>query len=153
MTTQLPWSDLSEEDFERLIFNLISDADDYENPQWLTETAAPDRGRDLAAEHVRHDSLSGPNRERVIIQARHWLKLSVGLRQVRLLLDQMKLWEPPAVHILVVATSGRFTTDAIGWIDKHNAANERPTIVMWANTHLELLLARRPQLSATFHAR
>jgi len=152
VTTALPWSTLSDADFERVIFNLINDADDYENAQWLTETAAPDRGRDLTAEHVRNDSLSGPTRERVIIQARHWLKRSVGLPQVRLLLDQMQLWEPPAVHILVIATSGRFTTDAVSWIERHNAANERPTIVMWASTHLELLLARRPELSALFRA-
>jgi hypothetical protein len=153
VTTEIRWADLSDEGFERLIFNLISDAEDYENPQWLTETSAPDRGRDLAVEHVRIDSLSGPTRERVVLQCRHWQKRSVGMPQVRVLLDQMKLWEPPAVHVLIIATSGRFTTDAIAWIEKHNAANERPKIDMWANTHLELLLARRPRLSATLHVR
>jgi hypothetical protein len=153
VTTEIPWADLSDEGFERLIFNLISDAEDYENPLWLTATSAPDRGRDLAAEHVRRDSLSGPTRERVVIQCRHWQKRSVGLPEVRVLLDQMTLWEPPAVHVLVVATSGRFTTDSIQWIEKHNGANERPRIDMWANTHLELLLASRPRLSATLHVR
>jgi hypothetical protein len=32
----------------------------------------------------------------------------------------MTLWEPPKVNVLVVATTGRFTTDAIAWIEKHN---------------------------------
>jgi hypothetical protein len=149
VSTDLPWASLSDEGFERIIFNLISDADDYEQARWLTETRAPDRGRDLAAEHVRSDSLSGTTRERVIVQARHWLKRSIGLPAVRTLLDQMALWEPPAVHILVIATSGRFTTDAVSWIDKHNAANLRPTIIMWANSHLETLIVRRPELLAT----
>ena len=153
VSIELLWADLSDDEFERVIFNLISAADDYENAQWLTATNAPDRGRDLAAEHVRRDTLSGPFRERVIVQARHWLKKSVGLPQVRQLLDQMKLWEPPPVHTLVIATSGRFTTDAVSWIEGHNNANDRPVIVMWPNSHLETLVARRPELSALFPRR
>ncbi len=153
VSIDLQWADLSPDDFERVIFNLISAADDYENAQWLTPTNAPDRGRDLAAEHVRSDTLSGPSRERVIVQARHWLQKSVGLPQVRQLLDQMKLWEPPPVHTLVIATSGRFTTDAVSWIERHNNADDRPVIVMWPNSHLETLVARRPELSALFPRR
>ncbi len=48
VTTQLHWKKLSEEDFERLIFELISSEQSYENPEWLTKTNAPDRGRDLS---------------------------------------------------------------------------------------------------------
>ncbi len=47
VTTKLDWSALSDEDFERLMFLLIADAEGYENPAWLQQTHAPDRGRDL----------------------------------------------------------------------------------------------------------
>jgi len=60
----------------------------------------------------------------------------------------MALWEPPPVHGLVIATSGRFTTDAVDWIERHNNRDARPRIEMWAHTHLELLLARRPDIAA-----
>ena len=57
------------------------------------------------------------------------------------------------MHALVIATSGRFTADAVAWIDKHNEAANQPTIEMWAESHLELLLAQRPHLAAEFKLR
>jgi hypothetical protein len=59
VSTALDWQRLSDEDFERLVFNIISSAPGYENAQWLTRTNAPDRGRDLSVERVQIDSLSG----------------------------------------------------------------------------------------------
>ena len=59
MTSQLKWETLSEKQFERLIFRLISSVDSYENPQWLTQTNAPDRGRDLSVERIIRDPLAG----------------------------------------------------------------------------------------------
>ena len=41
VVTQLAWSGLEEESFERLIFNLISTTAGYENPEWLTRTMRP----------------------------------------------------------------------------------------------------------------
>jgi hypothetical protein len=35
ITTQLAWARLEDEEFERLIFSLISDTQGYENPEWL----------------------------------------------------------------------------------------------------------------------
>lgn len=67
--------------------------------------------------------------------------------------DQMSLWEPPTVHVLVFATSGRFTADAVAWVEKHNDNNGRPHIEMWPDSHLELLLASRPHLVAEFRLR
>jgi Restriction endonuclease. len=153
VTTALAWVQLDDEGFERLIFTMISNAEEYENPQWLTHTNAPDRGRDLSAELVHRDSLSGTTRERVIIQARNWLKNSVGVDDVATLLAQMKLWEPPAVRVLIVATSGRFATDAVDWIESHNERGERPRIEMWASSHLELILSRKPHIAAAFDLR
>lgn len=148
-TTELDWTRLSAQGFERVIFNLIVDAPGYENPLWLTNTMAPDRGRDLSAERARGDALSGILRERLIIQARHWLTTSIGVEAVAAVVAQMELWEPPPVDVLVFATSGRFTTDAVGWIESHNLKGERPHIEMWPNSHLELLIASRPHIAAT----
>ncbi len=84
----------------------------------------------------------------MIIQARHWLSKSLSLADVTVLLAQVSLWEPPVVNNLIIATSGKFTTDAIEWIERHNAEGARPWIDMWAETHLERLLAARPHLAA-----
>jgi len=41
----------------------------------------------------------------------------------------------------------------VAWIEKHNDAGKQPTIEMWPESHLELLLARRPHLVAEFKLR
>jgi hypothetical protein len=149
----LQWTNLNDETFERLIFNLISATKGYENPGWLTKTNAPDRGRDLSVTRVTIDELSGTSRQRVIIQARHWLRKSVGLQDVITVKEQMALWGEPRVEVVIIATSGRFTTDAIQWIEKHNTNGEVPRIEMWPDSHLELLLASRPGMVAEFGLR
>lgn len=146
VTTKLQWQNISAEDFERLLFNLISDAEDYVNPQWLTQTKASDRGRDLSVDRVITDALSGTQQQRVIIQAKHWTKKSVRPTDVTDTLTEIVLWEPPVIQALIIATSGRFTADAVALIEKHNNEGRRPQIEMWAESHLELLLARRPHL-------
>ncbi|WP_322755856.1 restriction endonuclease [Frankia sp. Cas3] len=153
VTVALNWAALSAEAFERLLFNLVELAPDYINPQWLMRTNAADRGRDISAELVTPNSLSLVQNKRVIIQAKHWQRRSVGVDELTVLLAQMKLWQPPAVHVLVIATSGRFTADAVTWIEKHNVDGERPEIHMWPESHLELLLARAPHLAAEFGLR
>jgi hypothetical protein len=65
----------------------------------------------------------------------------------------MKLADGDPVDVLIIATSGRFTNDAVSWIEKHNHARERPYIEMWAESHLESLLAQRPYLIAGFDLR
>lgn len=153
IATKLLWEKLSEEEFERLIFTLISSEKDYENPAWLTRTNAPDRGRDLSAERVHYDSLGGTIRQRVIIQCKHWLRKSIGPAEVATLREQMKLWEPPRVDIHVIATSGRFTADAVSAIDKQNQSDSALRIEMWPESHLERLLAHRPAIIAEFSLR
>lgn len=151
--TRLRWESLTDEQFERLIFTLISSTKGYENPQWLTHPNAPDRGRDLSVYRIIDDPLGGVRRERVIIQCRHWLTKSVSLPDVTVLRDQMALWEPPKVNVLVIATSGRFTADAVEWIEKHNTEDRSPRIEMWPESHLEKLLAPRPGLIGEFQLR
>ncbi|MEV0913706.1 restriction endonuclease [Streptomyces sp. NPDC049967] len=101
--------------------------------------------------------ISGPTgsarTERVIVPAKHWLKKSVDLPTPAECVAQVKLWEPPLVHNLIIATSGRFTTDAIGWAESHNDAGNVPRIDLWTDNDLERLLAQKPHIVAAFGLR
>lgn len=153
VATRLKWESLSDDDFERLLFSLISAENGYENPEWLMRTNAPDRGRDLSVYRVHADALGGTIRQRVIIQCKHWQTRSVGPAEVATLKEQMKLWEPPRVDIHVIATSGRFTSDAVVLIERHNQSDTALRIEMWPESHLERLLASRPAIIAEFGLR
>jgi hypothetical protein len=153
VTMALRWSQLDDDHFERLLFALFSREPGYENPEWLMRTRAPDRGRDLSVTRVIVDGLSGTTRQRVIIQCKHWLTKSIALPDASLAMEQTKLWPDPRVDVLVIATSGRFTSDAVQWIERHNASANSPRIEMWPESHLERLLAARPPLIAEFHLR
>ena len=146
VSVRLSWSSLDDQGFERLIFNIITDTPGYQNARWLTKTRAPDRGRDISAWRVHEDELSGQRRQRVIIQCKHWLTKSVRPQDVSDQLALTALCEPPLVDVLVIATSGRFTSDAVEFVEKHNDARKRPEIDMWPESHLESLLAQRPHL-------
>lgn len=141
VVTKLKWESLDEGEFERLLFCLISQSEGYENPQWLTRTNAPDRGRDLSVIRVLTDVLVGTIRQRVIIQCKHWLRTSVGLQGISTSKEQMNLWEPPRIDVLIIATSGRFTTDAVQYVENNNQSDTGLCIEMWAESHLERLLA------------
>ncbi len=153
VTTRLKWQSLKDDDFERLVFALISSGSGYENPEWLMHTNASDRGRDLSVYRVFEDALSGTIRLRTIIQCKHWLSKSVGVGEIVMLREQMKLWEPPRVDVCVIATSGRFTADAVSLAEKHNQSDAAMRIDMWAESHLERLLAQRPGIIAQFGLR
>jgi hypothetical protein len=153
VTAKLRWSSLTAEDFERLVFFLISSASGYENPTWLMHTNAPDRGRDLSVFRVSTDALSGTTRTRIIIQCRHRQSGSISPADVATLREQMKLWGEPRVDVLVIATSGRFTMDAVSLIEKHNMSDHALRIEMWPESHLERLLASHPALIAEFSLR
>jgi hypothetical protein len=153
VVTRLQWDRLTPADFERLIFCLISGEPGYENPEWLMKTNAPDRGRDLSVYRVTVDSLSGSLRSRVIIQCKHWQEKSVSVPDYAAIKEQVVLWEPPRVNVLVIATSGRFTSDTVQAIEKHNEAGNALRIEMWPESHLERLLAARPGLIAEFGLR
>jgi hypothetical protein len=153
VATKLKWTSLSDEEFERLVFVLISSEHGYENPEWLMRTNAPDRGRDLSVYRVYIDPLGGTLRQRVIIQCKHWQSKSVGPAEVATLREQMRLWEPPRIDIHVIATSGRFTSDAVTCIERHNQSDSALRIEMWPESHLERLLASRPSIIAEFGLR
>ncbi len=153
VATKLKWETLSEEEFERLIFALISSEPGYENPEWLMKTNAPDRGRDLSVYRVYADPLGGTRRSRVIIQCKHWLSKSIGPADIATPREQIKLWEPPIIDVCVFATSGRFTSDAVALIERQNHSDSALRIEMWPESHLERLLASRPALIAEFSLR
>lgn len=153
VSTKLAWEKLEAEDFERLIFNLLRGVAAYENVEWAMRTTAPDRGRDIAAYRVSTDPLSGVQRQRVAVQCKHWLSKSVGASDLSNEVTSAELWDNPPVDVLIIATSGRFTMDAISWTEKHNAARKPPRIELWPESHLESLLAQRPDLVAEFGLR
>lgn len=153
ISTALAWSNLDDERFERLLFDLIGGESGYENLEWLMQTRAADRGRDLSVTRVITDPLMGVQRQRVIIQCKHWLSRSVSVTDVSVVRDQMRLWPNPPVHSLIIATSGRFTADAVQLIESNNADARTPLILMWPESHLERLLAARPALIAEYQLR
>lgn len=130
IATELKWDILTSEKFERLIFTLISSEANYENPEWLTRPNAPDRGCDLSVSRVFNDPFSGTLRERVIIQCKHYQSKSVSPTDIATLKEQMKLWKPPRIDVLVIAASGRFTSDAVAAIKKHNQSDSALRIEM-----------------------
>lgn len=146
VSTKLKWENLDAEEFERLLFELFSSAEGYENPQWLASTNAPDRGRDLSVTRVSKDSLTGLSTLRVIVQCRHRSSGSISVADVSTLRTQMDLWRNPPASVLIIATTGRFSADAIHWIEQHNAGTDLPKIEMWPESHLERLLNERPAL-------
>jgi hypothetical protein len=151
VTTALAWGRLESSAFERLIFNVLSSTMGYQKAQWLTSTTAPDKGRDLSAERTRDDPLSGTTHERVIVQCKHWLSRAVGPHDVQEAVTLAETWEP-GFDAVIVATSGRFTTTAIEWVEKHNKTS-RLTVEMWPESHLEQLLAERGYLVEEFNLR
>jgi hypothetical protein len=153
VSTELAWGALDDEGFERLVFNLLLSATGYENPEWLLKTRAPDKGRDLSVIRVISDPLGDTRRERVIVQCRHWLSKSLSVENCSTTVAQMSLWEPPHVDVLIFATTGRFTADAVRWIESHNSAGKSPRIEMWPSTRLEAQLTTRPALIREFGLR
>lgn len=153
VSTQLDWSILADEDFERLVFELVRQTPGYENVNWLMKTHAADRGRDIEAYRVVNDALAGVRRYRILIQCKHWLQRSVGRKELIECIESVKLWEPPLIDVVVVATTGRFSQDAVAVAEKRNHQREVPGVELWPDSHLETLLSRRPALVASFRLR
>lgn len=153
ISRKLNWKNINDEEFERLIFSLFTSATEYENVQLLTKTNAPDRGRDLSADKINKDSFGIVNRERVIIQCKHWLDNTIGAKEIGGLITQMKLWEPPIVNRLIIVTTGRFSADAVALIERENHSDRALRIEMWAESHLETVLASKPNFIAEYKLR
>ncbi|MHA7961253.1 restriction endonuclease [Streptomyces sp. L500] len=147
-TTALEWSILNDDGFERLLFDLLRSFPTHQNVQLLSHTRAADRGRDLSMDRMLQDSTGGMRSERVIIQAKHWLTKSVNLPAVSGTVATVRLWDAPVVRALIIATSGRFSSDAVMWAEKHNDSGNAPFIELWPDSKLEVLLAQKPHIAA-----
>jgi hypothetical protein len=152
-TTALPWDQLDAETFERLLFDLLRAFPENRNVEWLMPTNAPDRGRDLSMYRDLRVEAGSIRSERVIVQDKHWRSHSVNARDISDTLTNIKLWEPPLVRVLIVATSGRFTQDGVQWAEKHNETGQAPYIDLWNDATLEALLSQKPALAAAYHLR
>ena len=152
-STKIEWKAIDGEAFENLIFDLVISTSRYENPQWLMQTNAPDRARDISVTRVHEDELIGTLRQRMIIQCKHWMSRSVADTDIANALTKMAHWEPPAVDIMVVATTGRFTADAVRWTEQHNHHGKRPLIELWPENAIERMLARRTPLVVKYGLR
>lgn len=150
---KLQWGKLGAEEFERLIFSLVSEAEGYADVDWLMKTNAPDHGRDIGAIRLRSDSLSGYSQERLVIQCKHWLSRSIRDDEIVKEVTSVDHWRDPPVDVLIIATSGRFTADAVSWIERHNGKGVRPRVEMWNDARLENLLAGRPHIILSFGLR
>lgn len=147
-TLALPWELLNDDGFERLLYDLLRDIPEHQNVEWLMQTRAPDRGRDLSMDRVLRDGSGGVRTERVIVQAKHWRSRSVNAAAISETATAGKLWGPPLVRGIVIATSGRFTADAVSWAERHNSEGHAPYIELWPDSRLETLLAQRPHIAA-----
>ncbi|WP_328534754.1 restriction endonuclease [Micromonospora zamorensis] len=150
---ELAWKNIDSATFERLIFQLVMETEGYENVDWLMHTNAPDHGRDVSAVRLRRDPLSGHSSQRVAIQCKHWLSRPVRDVDVSAAVVSIGHWRDAPFDVLVIATSGRFTSDAVAWIERHNARGERPSIELWNDARLEALLSERPQLIRVYELR
>jgi hypothetical protein len=150
VTTALQWGSITDEGFERLLFDLLRGLTGYDNVQWLMKTNASDHGRDLSLDRTWRDASGHVRRERIVVQAKHWRRKSVDPASIMNVIARLPSWEPPHIHGLIVATSGSFTTDAVRYVESHNEKGADPRIEMWPGVHLEALLAERPELTATY---
>ena len=147
-TIALPWERLDDAGFERLLYDLLRVFPEHQNVQWLMHTRAPDRGRDLSLDRTLSSGAGAVRHERVIVQAKHWLKRSVSMPDVAATVASVALWQPPVVRGLIIATSGRFSADAVGWVEQHNNDAKAPFVDLWPESTLETLLAQKPSLAA-----
>ena len=135
VATPFKWKTRSVDDagFERLLFSLFEDLPEYRNVEWLMKTNAPDAGRDISA--MRGD-------ERVFIQCRHTPDKSHNPDDLLKIHMLSRTWREPGFDVVIYATSGTFTQDAIRWAEGETS----PTFELWAGSKLEIELSKRPHL-------
>ena len=149
VSSKLEWEQLDQETFERLVFEILRNADSYENVEWIMKPNAPDRGRDISAIRVFRDDINGTERRSAVFQCKHWLTKSVNVKELSTLLEEVELWSRTFVEVFVV-TSGSFTQDAVDWREKREMSDKSPRVHFWPGTHLEHLLATRPAIRSAY---
>lgn len=74
------------------------------------------------------------------------------MADIAILRDQMLLHHPAPDEVVIV-TSGRFTADVVAAVEAQNAMRTSERISLWPESHLERILAERPEITAQFHLR
>jgi hypothetical protein len=152
VSTALAWDRIDDAGFERLLFDLLRQFPEHHNVQLLMNTNAPDRGRDLSLERLIATSTGAVRTERCIVQARHWRTKSVAAPDVNSALAMVRTWQP-RVHVLIIATTGRFADSAVALAEQNNETGHAPLIELWPNSKLEALLAQKPHVAAAHDLR
>lgn len=144
-TLGFDWSRISYQDFERLLFDLLSSLEGYENVQWLTDVNAPDRGRDIYLDRTLRDASGSCRIEKVIVQAKHYPERSIQPHDILKAISATDSWIGAPVNWVILATSGNFTDTAIDTVHGRNLRGT-PQIETWNRSFLERLLNQHPQL-------
>ncbi|MCP5034991.1 MAG: restriction endonuclease [Actinomycetia bacterium] len=150
VTTELNWSVLDPDGFERVVLEIVVSSDGYENAKRLMSVNAPDKGRDLSADRIVSEALGGTQRLPVMIQCKHHQSRSVDLDDCVKSLEQAKLWPDAGFRVIVMATSGNFTQQAVEWVEKRAADGEFPAVELLGQSDLERLLAAKPAIRTAF---
>lgn len=151
MSSHVHWDRIDADGFERLLARLLEQSGTYVNISRLMHVNASDAGRDIEAYLRVTDGLIAERLERVIVQAKHWPSRGINASDIAdLVAAKLPLWEGEPVRVLIIASTGSFTQDAVRWVDDHNRAAKRPDIKMWSSSELDALLRKWPALLAEF---
>jgi len=150
VSTSVNWSVLDADGFERVVLGILQSSDGYENCKRPMNVYASDKGRDLSADRVVVDTLSGTKRIPVMIQCKHYQTKPVGLPECTQAVEQAKLWTDAGFRVVVIATSGNLAQQALEWIEKRHVDGDVPAVEVWSQTDLERLLASRPAIRTSF---
>lgn len=151
IVTSLNWEAITPEQFERLCADLLASFPEWENVEWLTQTNASDRGRDISAVWSSNDASRGTIRENYLIQCKHRIGSSISPADIENL--QNILITHDNIDIYLIITSGKFTDQAIQVVERWNARNTKPKVEIWGDWKLERLLASRPELVTQYGLR
>lgn len=149
--SQVHWDRIDADGFEKLLVRVLEQSGSYIRITRLMNVNAADAGRDIEAYQVVRDGLLSEAHLRVIVQAKHWPARGISPSEIAELVNaKLPLWEGEPVRVLIVATTGSFSQDAVRWMDNHNRAANRPSIVPWSSSELEAILRKWPAILAEF---
>jgi Restriction endonuclease len=150
VSTSLNWAVLDDDAFERVVLGIVESLEGYENARRLMKTRAADKGRDLSADRIIRDGLGGTRRVPIMIQCKHYQSRSVDIDECIKSVEQAKLWTEANFRVVIVATSGHFTQQAVEWLEKRAADGLLPAVEFLAQSDLERLLASKPAIRTAF---
>lgn len=147
VVTSINLDSLTAEDFESLMFDVLSSIPNYVNVSIPLKTNAPDQGKDITFSLRVQTGFGGELLEPGVLQAKHWKATSVSVNDIADTLNHVPLWGPPHIRQLIFATSGKFTSDAVQLVQKHNNQGTHGVhIEIWERNKLEFILMKMPEI-------